>query len=81
MTIAEAKLEIISIIKASTETELELTPETNLITEIGLSSVEVMLLLSDLDDRFGVHIPASRLREIHTVNDLCQTVIDLLMKP
>ena len=81
MTIAQVKEEILTIIRDSTETELELTPETHLTREIGLSSVETMLLLSDLEDRFGIDIPASSLRNIQTVNDLSQTVINLLMKP
>lgn len=81
MTIAQVKEEILSIIRDSTETEMELTPETDLVREMGLSSVETMLLLSDLEDRFGITIPASSLRNIQTVNDLSQTVIGLLMKP
>lgn len=81
MTIAQVKEEILDIIRESTETEMELTPETHLVRELGLSSVETMLLLSDLEDRFGITVPASSLRSIQTVNDLTQTVIDLLMKP
>ncbi|MBR3973463.1 MAG: acyl carrier protein [Oscillospiraceae bacterium] len=81
MTIAQVKEEILAVIRTSTETEMELTPETNLVQEMGLSSVETMLLLSDLEDRFGITIPASSLRSIQTVNDLSQTVISLLMKP
>lgn len=80
MTIAQVKEEILSIIRKSTETKLELTPETDLIRELGLSSVETMLLLSDLEDRFGIDIPAACLRNIQTVSDLTQTVIDLLLK-
>ena len=80
MTIAQVKEEILTVIRDSTETELALKPETHLIREMGLSSVETMLLLSDLEDRFGIQIPASSLRSIQTVNDLTQTVIDLLMK-
>jgi len=81
MTIAQVKEEILAVIRKSTETEMALTPETNLIQEMGLSSVETMLLLSDLEDRFGINIPASSLRSIQTVEDLTQVVISLLMKP
>lgn len=80
MTITEAKKEIIAVIVKSTETELEVTEETHLVKELGLSSVEAMILLSDLEDRFGIRIPVSRLRNVRTVNDLCQVVIDTLIQ-
>lgn len=80
MTIAQVKEEILAVIRTSTEADVELTPETCLVQEMGLSSVETMLLLSDLEDRFGIDIPASCLRNIQTVGDLTSTVIDLLPK-
>lgn len=80
MTIHEVKQAVFATIQSSTETELPITENTHLIREIGLSSIEAMLLLSDLEDRFGINIPANRLRDIQTVNDLCQVVIDCLMK-
>ena len=80
MTIDQVKRAVLRVIRRSTETDLELTPETQLVRDLGLSSVETMLLLSDLEDRFGIDIPASSLRNIQTVGDLPQTVIDLLPK-
>ena len=78
MTIAEATKEIYAVIKASTETELELTPDTLLFQDMELSSVEAMLLLADLEDQFRIAIPVSSLRNIQTVGDLCQTVLQIL---
>lgn len=75
MTIAQVNQAVIAVIKESTETELDITVQTHLIKEMGLSSVEAMLLLSDLEDRFDIRIPATKLRNIQTVNDLCQVVI------
>lgn len=81
MTIQDVNQAVIAVIKSSTETELEVTENTHLVQEMGLSSVEAMLLLSDLEDRFGIRIPAGRLRDIQTVRDLCQVVVNCLMKP
>ena len=78
MTIAQVKELVIDIIKNATETELEVTSETHLVQELGLSSVEAMLLFSDLEDRFGIRIPVSTLREIETAGDLAQVVINCL---
>ena len=78
MTIAQITKTVHNIIKDSSETELELTPQTHLIQEIGLSSVEAMLLLSDLEDVFHIQIPVTALREVETVGDLTQLVIQCL---
>ena len=80
MTVEEAKKEIIRVIRDSTETELELTEETNLFSDMGLASVEVMVMMGDLEDTFGVDIPASRLRNVRTVGDICELVITILTK-
>ena len=80
MTIEQIKQAVISVIRDSTETEISLTEDTHLIQDMGLSSVETMLLLSDLEDRFYITIPASLLRNVQTVGDLCRLVIDCLAK-
>lgn len=78
MTVQEAKKEIIRVIKVSTETELDITEQTNMFTDMGLSSVEVVVMLGELEDTFGIDIPASRLRRVRTVGDMCELVIRIL---
>ena len=78
MTVQEAKKEIIRVIKVSTETELDITEQTNMFTDMGLSSVEVVVMLGELEDTFGIVIPASRLRRVRTVGDMCELVIQIL---
>ena len=80
MTVEEVKQEIIRVIVEATETELTLTEETGLFEDMGLSSVEVVVMLSDLEEAFGIDIPASELRRVRTVGDLCQLVISILTK-
>lgn len=74
MTIKEINQQVYSVIRSSTETELELSDELHLISQMGLSSVEIMLLISDLEDRFGIDLPVSELRHVATVGQLCQMV-------
>lgn len=78
MTVQEAKKEIIRVIKVSTETELDITEQTNMFTDMGLSSVEVVVMLGELEDTFGIDIPASRLCRVRTVGDMCELVIRIL---
>ena len=74
MTSEAWKQKIYSVIRSSTETECELRDDLNLITQMGLSSVEVMLMLSDLEDAFGIDLPVSEMRNVATVGQLCQMV-------
>lgn len=78
MTAAEAEKEIYRIIAQSTETELAVTEETRLFEEMGLSSMEVFILIGDLEDVFGITIPASGLRSVRTAGDLGRYVLELL---
>lgn len=78
MTAAEAEREIFRIIVQSTETELAVTEETKLFEEMGLSSMEVFILLGDLEEAFGIDIPAAGLRSVRTAGDLSKYVLELL---
>lgn len=78
MTIDQLKKEIFSVIQESTETEIELTEDTHIVNDMGLSSIETMMLISDLDQHFGINIPTSQLRDVRTIRDLCQVVVDTL---
>jgi len=78
MTEKDVINETIRVLKESTETEIEVTEETRLYEDIGISSVEAMILLSDLEDRFGVDIPTIKLRNIEKVGELGRLVIEIL---
>lgn len=78
MTEKDVINETIRVVKESTETEIEVTEETRLYEDIGISSVEAMILLSDLEDRFGVDIPTIKLRNIEKVGELGELVIGIL---
>lgn len=75
MNVEELKQKILEVIMESTETELKVTEDTTLYEEMGLASVEAYVLLSDLEEAFGVRIPASALRNVRTAGDLCTLVI------
>lgn len=74
MTAEELNARICDVIRSSTETELELHKGLNLITQMGLSSMEIMLMISDLEDAFDIELPIPELRDVTTVGDLCQVV-------
>ena len=78
MTTQDVKKKIIDVIEKSTETELELTPDTELFADMGLSSVEVVVMLGDLEDAFGIDIPAADIRNVRTIGELSDLIIFIL---
>lgn len=78
MTVKEVNAEIISIISEAIQPNFEITLDTHLVKELGLTSVETMMLVSDLEDRFSVDVPGKLLRNVWTVQDLCNVIISCL---
>ena len=78
MTTQDVKKKIIDVIEKSTETELELTPDTELFADMGLSSVEVVIMLGDLEDAFGIDIPAADIRNVRTIGELSDLIIFIM---
>ena len=78
MNIQDVKKKIIEVIKESTETEITLTSETELFADMGLSSVEVVVMLGDLEDAFGIDIPAADIRDVRTVGELSDLIIFIM---
>ena len=74
----DVKKKIIEVIKESTETEITLTPETELFADMGLSSIEVVVMLGDLEDAFGIDIPAADIRNVRTIGELSDLIIFIL---
>ncbi|MBQ7345381.1 MAG: acyl carrier protein [Oscillospiraceae bacterium] len=78
MTITELKRQILRTVQDATDAATPITAETHLIRDLGLSSVETMMMVTDLEDQFGIKIPTRSLRNVQTVSDLTQAVIDAL---
>ena len=78
MKIQDVKKKIIEVIKESTETEITLTSETELFADMGLSSVEVVVMLGDLEDAFGIDIPAVDIRNVRTIGELSDLIIFIM---
>lgn len=78
MTIKELKDQILRTVQDATDPTTPITDETHLIRDLGLSSVETMMMIADLEDQFGIKIPTRSLRNVQTVSDLTQAVIDAL---
>lgn len=48
----------------------QITMETNLLNDLGLSSLDVVNIIVAFEDEFGIEIPDRKLSEIVTVGDV-----------
>lgn len=78
MTEQDLRNEIIDVIAESTETELDVTPDMDLFADMGLSSMEIMVMLGDLEDAFDIEIPVEELTDVCTVQDLSDIIMNQL---
>ncbi len=53
---------------------LEITPETNLITQLAIDSIKLLNLIMELEDHFDISIPLNALTDVLTVRDLADLV-------
>ncbi|MCH9697082.1 MAG: acyl carrier protein [Gammaproteobacteria bacterium] len=51
------------------DSDIVLTEDSDLMTDLGLNSVKVMDLLLNIEDSFDISIPLSELPDIRTVRD------------
>ena len=69
------RAEIISQIMAILEDVAEISPEdvnenSVLMDDLDLSSMEILTIVADLDETFGLRIPEKELRNFVTISDL-----------
>ena len=57
--------------------DLELSETTDLVADLGLSSLEVMELIEMIEDEFDITIPLNILPDINTVGQLAGKLQDL----
>ena len=56
----------------------EITPETNIIEDLGADSLDIVELISALEDEFDLVITDERVRELYTVKDVAEFIENLL---
>jgi len=67
---SEVLQQILDILRPLVPDGLEITPETALVTDLGLDSLKVMKIVEILEDSFDISIPINILSDVRTVRDL-----------
>jgi len=74
----DIQTQLIQILKNFVPQGQELTPETDLIADLGLDSMKVMDIVAEVEDSFDISIPLNILPEISTINDFTLKLQKLL---
>jgi len=56
---------------------VEVKPDTNIVRDLNLPSLDVMELIMSLEDHFDISIPLDRIADIETVRELAELVRSL----
>ena len=66
-----------SALESQNRKSIELTEDTALVADIGLSSLEVMEFIEKIEDHFDITIPLNILPDVNTIGDLASKVQEL----
>ena len=66
-----------SVLQRYNRKNVELTEETSLVADIGLSSLEVMESIEQIEDHFDITIPLNILPDVNTIGELARKVHEL----
>lgn len=69
---------VIGIIKQLTKGSLEVTADTAIQGDTGMTSLQVMEMVLEIEETFDISFPLNRLPDIRTVQDLTREVIAVL---
>ncbi|WP_461517433.1 acyl carrier protein [Porticoccus sp.] len=70
-------VEYIYTVLRTIKQDVEFTENTDLVTELGLSSLQVMELIERIEDHFDISISLNILPDINTVGDLARKLQEL----
>ncbi|MBQ7858168.1 MAG: acyl carrier protein [Oscillospiraceae bacterium] len=59
---------------------IDITPQSNLMDDLSLSSVEMLNSLLMLEDTYGVVIPEKSLRHMVTIEDVARVLTEIVQK-
>ncbi len=61
---------LITLVNQVLGTETTLTGDSELVDDVGLTSVQIMELIENVEDEFEIAFPLNDLANVRTVNDL-----------
>ena len=68
---------VIELFSTMSETE-EITADSEVIEDLGISSMDVLFLIASLEEEFKIKVPEKQLRQIVTVGDVAEIIAELV---
>ncbi len=68
---------VIELFSTMTEVE-EITEDSELIDDLGISSMDVLFLISSMEEKFKIQVPESAIRKMVTVDDVAEVIASLM---
>ena len=68
---------VIELFSTMTEVE-EITEDSELIDDLGISSMDVLFLISNMEEEFKIQVPESAIRKMVTVDDVAEVIASLM---
>ena len=65
---------VIALFATMADTDDEITAESELIEDLGISSMDVLFLISSLEEEFQIKVSEKAFRKIVTIGDVVDTV-------
>ncbi|MBR3001096.1 MAG: acyl carrier protein [Oscillospiraceae bacterium] len=62
--------QLVELIKNASGGNIEITPDTNLAMDLGLKSIDLLELVTDVEDTFGIEVSDEAVESIHTAGEL-----------
>ena len=78
MELVEITETVMSLASKVDEKEVALTPDSALVADLGLESVQIIEFLCEVEDHFDIVIGEDSLADVVTVSDLATLVYHLL---
>lgn len=61
---------VIKAIKACMKKHEDISLETDIILDLGFDSVDILMLISELEEEFNITIDEQDFKDVHTVKDI-----------
>jgi acyl carrier protein len=69
---------VIDLISTMADTEEEITEESELINDLGISSMDILFMISSLEEEFKIKVSERVVRRMYTIADVAQIVAELV---
>ena len=68
---------VIELFSTMTEAE-EINEDSELVDDLGISSMDVLFLISCIEEEFNIKVPEKAIRKMFTVSDVADIICELI---